>query len=314
MAIGLGGCSKTPAAPDPVAVVTPPPPAEAPSLTCGAAINVRARTSAGMVVTYPEPERKGGQGDVTVTCSPESGATFAVGATTVECKATDTLNRTATCDFQVAVDPPYRLRRTRIMAFGDSLTEGQSVVPGTDNVVLQANPEVAYPAVLSRLLSERYTDQTITVTNRGKGGEPAFHGLGRFIEVFRADLPDVVIILEGSNDLYRGQGASAVAEAEGGVSELASEARNRGARVFICALPPTKPGRRNIPLSTIVATNDRLRVVARGEGAYFIDTLTPLLADLDGNVDSDGLHLTPLGYKRLADVVFAAIKADLEIQ
>ena len=92
-----------------------------------------------------------------------------------------------------------------------------------------------------------------------------------------------------------------------------SDARNRGARVFICALTPTKPGRRNIPLSTIFAINERLRVVARGEGAYFIDTFTPLLSDLDSNIDSDGLHLTTAGYKRVGEVVFAAIKADLEI-
>lgn len=267
-----------------------------------------------MVITYPSPDRTGGQGEVSIQCAPESGTTFAVGATRVECVATDTLNRTGSCDFQVTIDPPFRLKRARIMAYGDSLTEGQSVVPGTDNVELRSNPDTAYPAVLSRLLAERYTDQRVIVTNRGKGGEQAFIGLGRFIDSLRADLPDVVVLLEGTNDLYRVPGDEGVTEAEAGISELASEARNKGARVFICALPPTKPGRRNIPLSTIVRTNDRFKVVARGEGAYYIDTFTPLLADLDGNIDSDGLHLTTLGYKRLADVVFAAIKADLEIQ
>jgi len=267
-----------------------------------------------MAVTYPSPDQRGGQGNVSIACAPESGATFPVGSTRVECVATDALNRTGSCEFQVAVDPPYRLKRTRIMAYGDSLTEGQSVVPGTDNVLLQSNPDAAYPAVLSRLLSERYTDQRVVVTNRGKGGEQAFVGLARFIDSFRADLPDAVVLLEGSNDLYRGQGPGAIADAEAGVSELAAEARNHSARLFICALPPTKPGRRNIPLATIVATNERLKVVARGEGAYYIDVFTPLLADLDGNVDSDGLHLTPLGYKRLGEVVFAAVKADLEIQ
>jgi hypothetical protein len=38
-----------------------------------------------------------------------------------------------------------------------------------------------------------------------------------------------------------------------------------------------------------------------------IDTFTPLLADLDGNIGTDGLHLTPLGYQRLGETVFAAI-------
>jgi len=45
-----------------------------------------------------------------------------------------------------------------------------------------------------------------------------------------------------------------------------------------------------------------------------IDTFTPLLADLDGNIGTDGLHLTPLGYQRLGETVFAAIRAELEVR
>ena len=94
---------------------------------------------------------------------------------------------------------------------------------------------------------------------------------------------------------------------------LAADARGRRMRVFIALLTPTKPGRRQIPLATIQAANDRLRAVARGEGGVVIDTFTPLLGDLNANIGSDGLHLTPLGYRRLAETVFAAIRADLEI-
>jgi len=63
----------------------------------------------------------------------------------------------------------------------------------------------------------------------------------------------------------------------------------------------------------VQAANDHLRQVARNEGAIVIDTFTPLLADLDGNIGTDGLHLTPLGYRRLGETVFAALRADLEI-
>src|SRR6478609_7602293 len=112
----LGGCSQSPAAPDPPApVAATPPPAAAPSLSCTTSISVRASTSAGRTVTYPSPDQRGGQGHVSIACAPESGATFPVGATRVECVATDALNRTGSCEFQVAVDPPYRLKRTRIM-------------------------------------------------------------------------------------------------------------------------------------------------------------------------------------------------------
>jgi lysophospholipase L1-like esterase len=98
------------------------------------------------------------------------------------------------------------------------------------------------------------------------------------------------------------------------VRVLAASARGKGARVFIALLTPTKGGRRSIPLGIVQAANDRLRQVARNEGAIVIDTFTPLLADLDGNIDTDGLHLTPLGYRRLGEVVFAAIRAELEVR
>jgi lysophospholipase L1-like esterase len=314
----LGGCShNAPAAPDDSTppVVTTPPPVDPPSLTCPGSIRSQARSGGGLAVSYAAPSQSGGQGEVQVRCAPESGAVFPVGTTTVDCQATDTLNRTGSCSFSVTVDAPPRLRVTRIMAFGDSITEGQVVVPGTEFLDLVTRTEIAYPTVLSQLLSARYTDQRITVTNRGRGGERAAAALSRFVTMFGADAPEAVVLMEGYNDLYSAEsGAQGIQAAEDGVSAMAADARNRGARVFICTLAPSKPGRRRIPLSSIMAANDRLRVVARGEGAYLIDVFNALLPDVNANVDLDGLHLTPAGYQRVAEAVFAAIKADLEIK
>ena len=99
-----------------------------------------------------------------------------------------------------------------------------------------------------------------------------------------------------------------------GITELAGEARRRGARVFICTLAPGRPGRVQIPRSALEAINDRLRQVARSEGAVLVDLFSALLPDVNANVSIDGLHLTPLGYRRVAETVFAAIRADLEIR
>lgn len=212
----------------------------------------------------------------------------------------------------VTVAAPPRLRRTRIMAFGDSITEGQVVLPGTDSAELIDTPN-SYPVVLAGLLGRRYTDQRIEVFNRGKAAERSELALSRFIGSFGIDRPDVVVLLEGINDIiFASSGALGIQAAEAGVSALAAEARNRGARVFICTLTPTKAGRRSVPLSSIQAANDRLRVVARGEGAYLIDLYSALLPDLEANLGSDGLHLTELGYRRVAEAVFEAIKTDLK--
>ena len=67
-------------------------------------------------------------------------------------------------------------------------------------------------------------------------------------------------------------------------------------------------------MSAIQFINDRLRQVARGEGAVLVDLFSALLPDVNANVSIDGLHLTPLGYRRVAETVFAAIRADLEVR
>jgi lysophospholipase L1-like esterase len=304
------GCHATPSAPTP----PPPPVADAPEVSCPADVTVPALTGAGATVTYSLPESRKGQGTVSVSCTPASGTMFPVGMTPAECVATDSLNRKGSCTFSVTVAAPPRLSRTRIMAWGDSLTEGATIL-GSDPYAIVHPPETAYPTVLRQLLSARYTDQTITVFNRGEVGEQAWRARSRLIAAFAADAPDVVVLQEGYND-FRAADSDAVGIANAilGITELAGEARRRGARVFICTLAPSRPGPKQIPLSAIEYINDRFRSIARGEGAVLVDLYSALLPEVNANVSVDGLHLTPLGYRRVAETVFAAIRADLEIK
>jgi lysophospholipase L1-like esterase len=314
IAIGAYACN-SPSAPSPspappVATVPPPDP---PAINCPDPLSATAVSGSGATVTFATPEPHFGQQPVTVTCAPESGAAFPVGSTQVTCRATDSLNRSAECTFSITVAQQPRLRLTRILAFGDSVTSGEVVKPGTEDAETMRAME-PYPAVLQRLLNARYTGQTITITNGGKGGELAVEALARFGGELRLANAEAVIILEGYNDLYRGSQPDNVETALRGVGTLAAEARNRGVRTYIAALTPTRPGRRSIPIGIIQAVNARLRDGARGEGAQFIDLFTPLLADLNNNIGSDGLHPTELGYRRIAEAVFEALRNDLEIR
>ena len=310
MLICCAGCSNTPSAPTP----PPPPVAEAPEVICPAPVTVSALTSVGAEVTYTVAEIRKGQGSVSVACTPPSGTMFPVGVTQAECVATDSLNRKSSCSFSVTVAALPRLSRTRIMAFGDSLTEGATIL-GNDPYVIVHPPETAYPTVLQQLLSARYTNQTITVFNRGLPGEQAWRALSRLIATFVADAPDVVVLHEGYNDFKVAEtDVIGIANAGLGITELAGEARRRGARVFICTLAPSRPGPKAIPMSAVQFINDRIRDIVRTEGAVLVDLYSALLPDVNANVSIDGLHLTPLGYRRVAETVAAAIRADLEIK
>lgn len=314
--IAAFACS-SPSAPSPGPGSAPPvattPPADPPAINCPDPVSATAIAGSGTTVTFNTPEPHFGQQPVTVTCAPESGAAFPVGSTQVTCRATDSLNRTAECAFSVTVAPPPRLRLTRILAFGDSITSGEVVKPGTEDAETMRAMD-PYPAVLQRLMDARYPGQSITITNAGKGGELAVEALPRFNGALRLANAEAVIILEGINDLYKGSLPDNLENALRGVGTLAAEARNRGVRVYIAALTPTRPGRRYVPIGIVQAANARLRDGARGEGAQFIDLFTPLLADLNNNIGSDGLHPTELGYRRIAEAVFDALRSDLEIR
>src|SRR5262245_52067711 len=182
----------------------PPPPvtvSDPPAVACPNNISITAPPSGPALVTYETPSAAAGQSPVMVACTPESGATFPVGSSSVECIATDALKRTASCSFQVAVAAAPRLSRTHILAFGDSLTAGDVVVPGTDDLLL-APTAVPYPAVLSQLIHERYGDQP-AVFNAGLSGEHALASktLPRFTFESRSHDADAAVILEGFNDL-----------------------------------------------------------------------------------------------------------------
>lgn len=316
IALSLAAACTSPSAPS--APPPPPPPpvvklSDPPEITCPASISTTAPFTGPAVVNYPAPSETGGENPVALECTPGPDAQYPIGTTSVECVATDALNRTASCSFAVTVVAPPRLSRSRILAFGDSITAGDVIVPNTDNLILEPAPATAYPTVLSQLLRERYGPQP-AVFNAGLSGEKVAFADRRIAFEIGKFNANVVVLLEGYNDLLYADPIPAVQSVELGMSVAAAEARFRGARVFICTLSPTKPGRRQIPLATIQSANDRLRAVARGEGAYLIDVFSALLPDLNANLGTDGLHPSVLGYRRIAETVFAALRADLEIR
>lgn len=83
----------------------PPADTTAPVLTLPANITTTATSPSGAVVNYSASALDAVDGSVTVNCAPPSGATFAIGTTTVNCTASDAASNIANGNFSVTVNP-----------------------------------------------------------------------------------------------------------------------------------------------------------------------------------------------------------------
>jgi lysophospholipase L1-like esterase len=274
-----------------------------------------------MPIAFQAPETRGGQNPLNVSCSHESGETFPIGSTTVDCKVTDGLNREARCSFTINITKLPQLSRLKYMAFGDSITAGEVTFPGSTAGVPTSGkqvlvPSAAYPTVLERLLRARYQFQAdqITVGNHGVGGEKAIDSRNRFFSILNSLRPDAVLILSGHNDIPRGEDGAA-SSAANEVRIMAQGAKLQGARVFIGTPVPGRPGgNKTIDPILLLDYANRMRAIASQEGAALVDLHALMLPDVFRYIGVDGLHPNEAGYTRIAELFYEAIQRELELR
>jgi len=306
LAAGCGGSDGP--GPDPV---DPPPP----TLSCPANRQTPASQGQPTPVNYDVPVAQNGKAPVDVVCAPASGSSFPIGDTTVTCTATDALARAATCGFIVSVTRVPQLSVTKITAFGDSLTEGTT---SPDPVTLTLNPPESYPFQLQTMLSTRYTDQSIEVFNEGCGGEfttgSSTHcpgGVSRLPDVLAREQPQVLLLMHGANDLRRP--SRSMSSIIGAMETMVGEAQRRGVTVIVASLPPQNPdGSRGDAAGRLPEYTRELARMAEDEGAGFLD-LFNLLGTWQGYIGADGLHPTPAGYQRIAELWQEEIQRRFEV-
>jgi lysophospholipase L1-like esterase len=295
----MGACSSPPA---------PTPVTDAPKIACPPAQSVVAPPPA--IVTYASPTVVGGLAPITIACSPLSGSAFSPGVTAVTCTAIDAQRRSDSCSITITVTPPVpHISATRFVAFGDSITEGKF---GPADYTGDPQFPDAYARVLYQLLRDRYTAQEIYMFDRGFGGEqvvPA--GTLRLPGVLTADSPQVLLLLEGVNDLINGHPIETVIE---GLRTMIQEAKRRGIVVFIGTLLPERPGglRAGHP-ELIVPANGEIRKLAVAEGATLVDLYQAFGGTPDPLIDADGLHPNAMGYQKMGETFFTAIRSTLEL-
>jgi lysophospholipase L1-like esterase len=298
----------------------PPPPPAAPTVSCPASISFESPDNVPMPASFTVPTASGGQSPVTVTCSAQSGANFPLGSTLVTCTATDSLQRTATCNFNVAVTPSPRISKTKFLAFGDSITYGRCHVSPQE-----CDP---YTVRLRQLLEGRYTKQSFTITTSGAPGEnasddieptpPNIAGQDRLPRDLDRYNPEVLLLMEGTNDLINGPPDQAVDLAAQALDRMVTRARERGVEVFLATIPPQRypppPGTRDRTGSgaLVQPLNDRIRTIATNRGAHLVDIYAAMNADLAGTISVDNLHPTELGLRVMGETFYAAIREKLD--
>ncbi len=302
---------------------TPPDPTSVPSITCPADISKDVEQGP-LVVNYDPPVVTGGTAPVQTVCSTLSGAAFPGGTTDVTCTATDAIQQKAQCLFHVNVNVIPKLQGTTFLAFGDSITEGE-VSAAAAFGVHDIDPLNNYPVVLQALLRDKYRFQTtqISVANAGKSGEHVGAGKPRLEELLRSSVPDVVILLEGTNDANDGTGPlpnktyTADETADWIVSTLrddVNQARARGVKLVIWStLLPEVKGRPNSGgADRIPIANELLHKYADRTDAVLVDAFAAFDPQKEILIGADGTHPTVAGYKKLAGLFLDAIATNFQ--
>lgn len=301
---GTASCSKTPSAPTP-----PPPPVtpDAPSLSCPGDATVEGVIGSEQPITFSAPTLTGGSPPVSVNCLPNTGTPFPIGATNVVCTARDSLNRQAFCTFTMTL-VPVPLAVEKFLAFGDSVTEGENGIASRGYRTLFIDLPNSYPSLLQNMLRERYPAQNqIAVVNEGLGGERATESLPRLASALDRHRPQVLLLLNGYNDLLH-DGEDAANDVGEAIRDSIRDARGAGVQhVVVSTLPPSRPGKRQIATAVIEETNRFIRQVTAAEGAILVDPYAAFIGQEQQLVSDDGLHLTPAGNRVVAETFFASV-------
>jgi lysophospholipase L1-like esterase len=192
---------------------------------------------------------------------------------------------------------------TRIVALGDSTTAG---TPAFESP-LESPPSGSGDETSQYAFWLMQAHPEWVVLNRGINGQRSDEIRARFERDVIQNAPTAVVIIAGVNDIYQGRDVEHVM---GQLQGMYARAAQAGIVVVAGSI---------IPFNTATAEqNQRMRQVndwiRRQPKVTFADTRAAVAGS--GNPDvlvesADGLHPTAAGYRRMADVIDAALQRAL---
>lgn len=310
-AIGAVCCGdNNPAKPTPVAL----------AISCPAPATTASADGGPVAVTFSSPGLSGGQAPVTTACTPASGSAFPLGTSNVTCTATDAARSAASCTFPVMVQRVPRLGISRILAFGDSITEGtfstcDRVTPSMTfrewMLVLPkaANDSWNYPNVLQALLRSYFSAESPTVINRGVAGEQVASGVSRLPMELINHSPDVLLLQEGANDVGQRSPLGIARD----LRSMLQLAKMRNVQVVLGTMLPEQGSPcHTLTPSSVPPINDAIRDMAASENVPLVDLYARFGDPPGGLIGVDGLHPSEAGYRVIAEAFFAELRQRFE--
>jgi len=205
-----------------------------------------------------------------------------------------------------------------VVGFGDSITFGTSKAwcnVGGTQMPCDAN-DVGYPERLRALLQSRYPTQNFQVQKSAVPGEQATQGQARLSSTL-SPAQDLVVILEGVNDLINGTQVPAII---GALRNQINIARNAGKQVVICTLPPVKQREyapfefRPNPPSLVAQLNAAIEVLKAELNVPRVDMTAAFGSGYASLLSIDGLHPNAAGYQRMAEAIRDKLVEQFEVR
>jgi lysophospholipase L1-like esterase len=192
----------------------------------------------------------------------------------------------------------FHARPITIVALGSSSTEGAGAT----------SPDATYPARLAAVLRSAWTDEAVTVLNRGVGGQMVDSVLPRIDTDVLAEQPTLVIWQVGTNEELRGMDqAQFTAQLDEGVERILAS----GADLILMdsQIAPRIKEDRLTAYDAIIAHEAEERHVPLFSRTALMREWQMADPPAQGMIGGDGLHHTDRGYACLAASLGQAIIA-----
>jgi len=175
------------------------------------------------------------------------------------------------CDSQKALSRVST--EATILAFGDSLTEG-----------VGTTKQHSYPSVLAQLSGRK-------VVNAGISGEVTEEGLARLADVIAETNPDLMILLQGGNDILRNHNLQ---QTKQNLAAMIALAKEQGVQLVLIGVPQKQLFSDVAPFYKELAEEHKL--VFDGE------LISSLLRTR--SYKSDMVHFNKTGYQKMAEGIY----------